>query len=235
MPVAMNGHRPTLKTVLDTVATLAMLVTAVVLLWIFLRPAPAPAAPSRAAIPVPAEPLSLDGAPLLGAVTAPVVMIEFSDFQCPFCGKATKETLPELRAAYVDTGRVQLAFRHLPLPIHPRARPAAEVAACAATQGRFWPMHDLLFADAGKLEEADLRADAVEAGVTLDEACVTGAGAARVTEDLALAKALKLTGTPVFLIGRRLPDGRVKVLHVLPGARPSADFRGVLDELLTGK
>ena len=141
--------RPNLRSVLDIVATLAMIAAAGAIIWTTLgRSAPTAARPGRAPIPVPTEPVPLEGAPILGNPEAPVAIVEFSDFACPFCGRFSKDILPELKAKYIDTGQVLLAFRHLPLDrIHPRARPAAEAAECASRQGKFWRFHDLLFAD----------------------------------------------------------------------------------------
>jgi protein-disulfide isomerase len=78
----------------------------------------------------------------------------FSDFECPFCGRFAKDTLPTIRTEYVDNGQFQLAFRHLPLTtLHPRALPAAVAAECAAAEGVFWVYHDLLFGTEGALDD----------------------------------------------------------------------------------
>jgi protein-disulfide isomerase len=80
-----------------------------------------------------------------GSPTAPVTVYEMSDFQCPFCARFATETMPLLEREYVATGKVRFIFVNFPLPMHPNAVPAAEVAMCAARQNRFWPMHDLIF------------------------------------------------------------------------------------------
>lgn len=90
--------------------------------------------------------INTEGQPSLGAAHAPVVIVEFSDFQCPFCARFELQTLPQLKADYIDTGQVRLVFRDFPLiQLHPNAELAAEAAACAQEQGAFWPMHDMLF------------------------------------------------------------------------------------------
>lgn len=84
--------------------------------------------------------------PTLGKKDAPVIMIEFSDFQCPFCGRFWKDTLPQIKKDYVDTGKVLFVYKDFPLrQIHPLAQKAAEAANCAAEQGKFWEYHDALF------------------------------------------------------------------------------------------
>ena len=83
-------------------------------------------------------------------------MLEFSDFECPYCGKFSTEVLPTLQKQYIETGRLLFAFRNLPLKIHPHAEAAAFAASCAGEQQKFWPFHDLLFANPKALEELKL-------------------------------------------------------------------------------
>ena len=90
--------------------------------------------------------INIAGAPTLGRADAPVTMIEFSDFECPFCQRYFKSTLPEIKRDYVDTGKVRYVFLDFPLEqMHAKARKAGEAAHCAAEQGKFWEMHDMLF------------------------------------------------------------------------------------------
>lgn len=83
--------------------------------------------------------------PPLGNPNAPVVIIEFSDFECPYCNRFFKETLPQIKKEYIDTGKVVLYYRHYPLPFHPSATPMAIASECANDQGKFWEMHDKMF------------------------------------------------------------------------------------------
>lgn len=226
--------RGTLRTALDVVSTLAIVAAAGTMIWSNLSARPA-APPGRPPVPLPAEPVSIEGASALGSPTAKVVIVEFSDFQCPYCGKFARETLPALKAQYIDTGHVQLAFRHLPLPMHPRAKAAAGAAVCAGQQGKFFEFHDAMFRDGAKLEEADLDAHATAAGLTrpsFDECRSSATTAATVDADAALAARLRLTGTPAFLIGLRTADGQVDVRAILPGAKPAAEFAAQIDELI---
>ncbi len=93
---------------------------------------------------------NLDGLPSKGSDGAKITLVEFSDFQCPFCARFFSETLSQLTTDYIDTGKVRLVYAHFPLiSIHPNAQKAAEAASCAAEQGKFWEMHDLMFKSHG--------------------------------------------------------------------------------------
>ena len=188
----------------------------------------------RGTLTLPAAPLSLDGASREGNPRAPVAMVEFSDFQCPFCRKFARDVLPALRTRYVDPGRVQLVFRHLPLvSIHPVARPAAEGAECAARQGRFREMHDALFA-LQRLHAADVSMAARE--LALDEAsfdsCRSGEATLRLEDDASIAHGLAITGTPAFVIGRLTSDGKLEAVDVISGAQPVEVFSASFDSVL---
>src|SRR5918993_2701104 len=102
------------------------------------------------------------GRPAKGPANAPIQVIEFFDFECPFCFRANP-TIAQVISTYGD--RIRLVYRHYPLPNHPNARPAAEASACAADQGKFWAYHDRLFSGRVKLENADLKQHAVEIGL----------------------------------------------------------------------
>ena len=183
----------------------------------------------------PDAPVSIEGAPRKGSDAATLVLIEYADFQCPYCGDFARRTLPELEKRYVATGKVQLVFRNLPLQeIHPQALMAAEAAECAEQQGKFWDVHDALFMDQ-RLDEASLVAKARAANLDLARfsTCAQGPGAVKVRQDLAAARALGLAMTPTFLVGRRQADGLVKVERVISGARDAAAFAAVLDPMLT--
>jgi protein-disulfide isomerase len=228
--------RGALRTALDVISTLAIVAAAGTMIWSNLSARPA-APPGRPPVPLPTEPVSIEGAPALGSPTAKVVIVEFSDFQCPYCGKFARDTLPALKAQYIDTGHVQLAFRHLPLPMHARAKAAAGAAVCAGQQGKFFEFHDSLFREGAKFEETDLGAHADQAGLArgpFDECRNSAATLGIVDADADLASKLTLASTPAFLLGVRAPDGRVNVHLILTGARPTADFAAKIDELLKG-
>ena len=217
----------------EVLVTLTLLVAAVSVL----RNPPYRAAarpPSAAAVPVPKAPLSIDGIPTQGNANAPIVMVAFSDFQCPYCGKFARETLPALEQQFVSTGQVAIAFRHLPLAMHQYAQGAAEVATCAGRQGKFWPLHDLLFQHQDKLGDADVRTWASQAGVDQRALarCMADEAKASVDRDAQLARVLQVRGTPAFMIGTRDAKGSVQVVRVLSGARPIKDFQEAINSVV---
>jgi protein-disulfide isomerase len=165
--------------------------------------------------------------PSRGPAGAPVTIVEFSDFQCPYCRRAGP-IVEEVLTRYPDDVRV--VYRHLPLEsIHPRARPAARASICAEQQGLFWEFHDAVFAGPNALADGDLRQLAEEIGADLDayDACLaSSAHDERVDADLAAARELGITGTPAFLVNGVL----------LRGAQPVAAFERVIEhELALGR
>ncbi len=161
-----------------------------------------------------------------GATTAPVIIEEFSDFQCPSCGEFARDTLPRLAAAYIDTGKVRLMFRHFAI-LGPDSEAAAAAAACAGAQGQFWPYHDRLFAAQGRLSftRNNLLRVAQELHLDLTDfpACLdTGRFRSQVRAETQAAIALGLRGTPGFVINGR----------ALVGALPFDLFQSVIDEAL---
>ncbi|MCZ6465150.1 MAG: thioredoxin domain-containing protein [Proteobacteria bacterium] len=163
--------------------------------------------------------------PSRGPQGAPVTIIEFSDYQCPYCSRA-EPTVQEVLERYPD--RVRLVFRHLPLDsIHPQARGAAEAAACAEQQGRFWDFHEQLFANQRALGADALRGYAEGLGLDLaayDECVADPEVKARVQTDVDEANALGIRSTPAFFVnGIRLS-----------GAKPIGDFVRVIERELAG-
>ena len=170
----------------------------------------------------------------MGNRSAKVGLVVYSDFQCPFCGKFARETLPILDEQYVRPGKVLVAFRQFPLPKHPFAVKAAEAADCAGRQGKFWSYHDRLFANPQSLDLAGLHEHARQ--VQLDTrqfaACLAGQASVMVQADMASGSALQVAGTPAFLAGTMLPDGRMKVMERFSGALPAVQFQSMLDRLV---
>lgn len=163
--------------------------------------------------------------PARGPEGAKVTIVEFSDFQCPFCSRAIK-TVDEVVKQY--DGKVRLVFRQFPLDFHQQAAKAAEASLCAADQGKFWEYHDKLFASQQALQVADLKQyagelslDAAKFGECLD----SGAKAAQVNADLEAGKKVGVNGTPAFFINGVM----------LSGAQPIEEFKSIIDEELKGK
>ncbi|HET9387279.1 MAG TPA: thioredoxin domain-containing protein [Gemmatimonadales bacterium] len=191
---------------------------------------------SGASLAVPSTPLSIDGAPLRGSEHAAAVMIVFSDFECPFCTRFAREVLPEIQREYVSTGKLALAFRHLPLASHPHAMLAAVSAECAGQQGRFWEMHDFLYTqdvlaeDTLRTPPASLNLDSQRFSTCLLDPAVNKSVRAAADE----ANRLGVRGTPSFFFGKRHEDGRVKVARAAAGALPTSTFREHIDAVLAG-
>ena len=148
-------------------------------------------------------------APAKGPASAPVTIVEFSDFQCPFCSRVNP-AIQQAIATYGEHLRVQ--FRQFPLNIHPQAQKAAEASLCAHDQGKFWQLHDVMFADQRNLAVEQLKEKA--AGIGLDAAsfasCLDdGKHAAKVAEDLADGSAAGVSGTPVMFVNGRFLSGAV--------------------------
>ena len=187
--------------------------------------------PPQPAIPSAVQ--SIADAAVKGSRDAAVVLIEYADFQCPYCGQFARRILPEIEKRYVNTGQLRVVFRHMPLQeIHPQAVMAAETAECARQQGKFWQIHDALFADQ-RLDEASLVEKARTNGVALQQfsECVRGSGGVKVKQDLAAARAMGLAVTPTFLIGRDV-GGAVKVEQILTGVREVDVFTNAIEPLL---
>jgi protein-disulfide isomerase len=171
------------------------------------------------------KPVRVDtsGSPAQGPEDAKVTMVEFVDFECPFCGRYARDTLPQLRRDYGD--RVRYVSRQFPLDIHPNAPGAARAAVCAHEQGRYWQLHDLLFARQEALGSRNLAGYVREAGLDMSRysTCLRSAATrARVERDLEDGRRYGVTGTPTFFI-----DGRV-----IRGAQPYAQFKAQLDAAL---
>lgn len=178
---------------------------------------------------------SVAGAPMLGRPDAPVTLVEFSDYQCPFCQRFFATAFPVLKKEYVDTGRVRYVFRDFPLDqLHPQARKAAEAAHCAGEHGRFWEMHDALFRNHRALAPSQLAEHAHAAGVDrtkLNECLVSGRYAARVAQGIADGAAIGVQGTPTFVVGRTM-TGDVIQGTPIRGAQPLEMFRRIIDQTL---
>jgi protein-disulfide isomerase len=181
--------------------------------------------PVRVALEPPRQKVASADSPAKGSPSAPIEMIEFSDFQCPFCLRADP-TVQQVLKTYGD--RIRFVYRHYPLPGHPNARPAAEASACAGEQGKFWPYHDLLFANPSKLSDADLKQHAAQLGLDLTKfaSCVdTHKFKPKVDADLHAGEEAGVNGTPAFFINGR----------PISGAQPFEVFKKIIDEELASK
>jgi protein-disulfide isomerase len=173
----------------------------------------------------PRQNVAAANSPSKGSTSAPIELVEFSDFQCPFCLRATP-TVTQVLNTYGD--RIHFVYRHYPLPNHPNARPAAEAAACAAEQGKFWQYHDALFANPSKLGNADLKQHAADLGLDTAkfDSCVdTHKTKTVVDTDTQAGEEAGVNGTPAFFINGRM----------ISGAQPFDVFKKIIDDELEMK
>jgi len=188
----------------------------------------------------PSQPLkiSLDNDPIRGDPNAPITIIEFSDFQCPFCARFHVQTLPLLLEEYIDTGKVNLVYRDFPIQsIHPNALPAAVAAECANEQGNYWEYHDTLFEKQSGWSRLDSNSAistfsqyATDIGLEqqqFDSCLGSGKYLEEVQGDLSDGRDYDITGTPGFFIGNE-EIGFVKI----NGAQPFDSFQRIIDAQL---
>jgi protein-disulfide isomerase len=189
----------------------------------------------------PAEPqyplLSVDGAPFLGDKNAAVTLIEFSDYQCPFCARHVRDTLPQLERDYIRTGKLRYVLRDFPIEsIHPQAFKAHEAARCAGEQESLWEMHARLFANQQTLGSSDLEDHAKALGLDTSKfrLCMeSGRSAEGIRIDMAEGSKVGVNGTPSFFLGVTDPsDAKVKVLRTIRGAQPFGTFKEAVESLL---
>lgn len=179
--------------------------------------------------------ISIDGTPFLGSKNARLALVEFSDYQCPFCARHVQQTKPQIVKEYVDTGKLKYVMRDLPLAsLHPGAPKAHEAAHCAGEQGKYWPMHGLLFGNIRAQGPQELAAHARTLGLDakrFDQCLGSEKYAARVREGVEAGQAAGARGTPTFFLG--VVDGdTVKATRMIRGAQPYPAFKAAIDSLL---
>lgn len=196
------------------------------------RPAGRAAEPPREIV------VNTAGAPFKGEKNAKLTLIEFSDYQCPFCSRYVQETLPQIEKDYVKTGKVKYVFRDFPLEsIHQNALLASQAANCAGDQGKYWEMHDQLFGNQNALNSTDMSLHAKTIGIDaakfqqcLDSKKYESEVRQRTTEAINIG----VRGTPTFFLGLTTPDDpKLKVLTSLSGAQPYLNFKEAIDKLLS--
>ena len=191
-------------------------------------------APTPFPLHPPGTPQSISASPTIGAPDATLAVIEYADFQCPYCAQYVRDVWPSIKGQYVDSGKVRFAFKHLPLESHPHSRSTALAAECAHRQGRFSDMRDLLFAKSHALS-ADSSLEAatrLRLDVAVFNECINGTeGRARIDSDVSSAREIGVQATPWFLVGRLLEGEMVKVERVLVGMTSFESFKTVFDEL----
>ena len=182
--------------------------------------------------------LNITGRPSKGSPQATVVMVEFTDFQCPYCRSYVASIFPEIDKDYIKTGKIRYVVKNLPLQqIHPQAYQSAMAAMCAADQGRFWEMHDRLFANQRQLDPDQLQKYASESGADKGKykSCVASkAPETMIREDVEEASQARIGGTPAFILATAGADGASIVPgRIIIGAQPYSTFKNALDSLLS--
>ncbi|MBT8059780.1 MAG: thioredoxin domain-containing protein [Xanthomonadales bacterium] len=196
-----------------------------------------PTPPSRAQAFKPTG-IRLGETMMKGEQDAPVTLIEYSDYHCPYCKRHATRVMPALLKNYVDSGKVRFVMREYPIPrLHPRAEAASRVALCAGEQGKYWEMHDALFED--QKTTTDEHFDSLADGLGLDKAAFSEClGSERITARIKAntseAQSLGVTGTPSFVVGLTDPENpdKVNLTKFIRGAQSQQNFEAAIDELL---
>ena len=169
--------------------------------------------------------VSIEDDPVKGSKDAPVTIVEFSDFQCPFCEKFFTQTLPLIEKNYIETGKVKLVYRDFPLKFHQYAQKAAEAAECGEEQGKFWEFHNKIYENQDTMNDESFRQYAKDLGLDMTEfnKCLdSGQMADEVSIDSKDGRSYGVTGTPTFFING------IKVT----GVRPYSAFQQIIDQEL---
>jgi protein-disulfide isomerase len=174
------------------------------------------------------------GAPSLGDPAARVAIIEFGDYQCPFCGQHANQVMPQILRDYVNAGKVRYFFRDTPIEsLHPQALKASEAALCSGDQGKYWEMHDRLFKNQQVLAETDLVGHAGELKLDVPkfkECLSSGRYTNQIRDGVQEVMKFGVRGTPSFFVGMLVPSTKAPIRLV--GAKPYSAFQQALDELL---
>ena len=184
--------------------------------------------------------ITLTNEPTKGNAAAKVTLVEVSDYHCPFCRRQNQQTMPQVTADYVNSGKVKYVFVDYPIAqLHPDAFKSHEAARCAGDQGKYWQMHDLLFTNAPARDAAQLTTNAGMVGVDTKkfEACLNdgngGTHAPAIRESIARMQQLGVGGTPLVLIGLTTPSGSpMKIVSSVYGAQPYPAFKSAIDAAL---
>lgn len=181
--------------------------------------------------------LDYQGGPVTGDANSKLVMVEYTDFQCPYCKRNFDQTYPSLKKDYIDTKKIAFVSKDFPLDFHPSAQKSAEAGQCALEQGKYWEMHDKMFSVSTSGGETllvanlkqyarDLGLDGTKFDSCLDSGKFTGA----VTASAATGQTVGVTGTPGFFVGVRTGENKVRGF-LIPGAYPYASFDTILKDI----
>lgn len=182
--------------------------------------------------------MNVSADPSKGSATARLVIVEYTDYQCPFCARHVKSVMPQFIKNYVDTGKVRYILRDFPLSFHKNATKAAYAAHCAGDQGKYWEMHDKLFNNQKALGADKLPGYAKAIGIDVarfDNCLANDRYKGHVNASMSEARKVGIRGTPSFVIGFSQADGSVKGEKLIRGAVGYNVFQKTIDEMLARK
>jgi protein-disulfide isomerase len=184
--------------------------------------------------------VAIDGAAAYGKADAKVTIVEFSDYQCPFCARYSHSTFPQIERDYIETGRVKYVFRDYPIEAaHPQAFKAHEAVHCAAEQGKRREMHEKVFSSQRAMSVPDLTAHAQTLGLEKSrfEKCLSsGSHSTKVRTAISAGQQAGVRGTPTFFLGLTEANGtHLKAVRRIVGAQPYGVFKAAIDELLSSR
>lgn len=173
-----------------------------------------------------------------GSDDAPVTLFEFSDYQCPYCRRHATTVMPGIIEEYVDSGKVRIVMREFPIEnIHRRAFAAAQAALCAGSQGKYWDMHDLMFANQSQLSDENFKSHGETLGLEAAafESCLADDETSeRIRANQKEGQSMGISGTPSFVIGLTNAEdsNKVQVTKYIRGAQPLPAFQAAIEDLL---
>lgn len=214
---------------LDAAASVAVIVVAGLFVWTTFGP---PARPSPG-IQLPTDALDVRGQPRQGSAAAKVVVLEVSDFQCPYCRRFALDSHTRLIDSLVETGLVEWRFVNLPLgSIHPDAQQRAAYGRCAQEQDRFWPAYEWLFEHQSRVEPSELVV-AIGLQQRTFAACLDAKNSdtAWLDIDLDLARAIGITSTPTFIVAERIDGDKLQLRHAFVGADVQEQIEAAVNEV----
>lgn len=180
--------------------------------------------------------INIANSPFIGDKSAEIAIVEFSDYQCPYCQRHFKQTLPEIEKNYIETGKVRYVMKQFPLGFHAKARDASIAALCVEKlkPGKYIKAHEAIFGGEVSLDSASYQAFAKSLGIKSSkyDSCLNDKKIASIVDqDMAEGESVGVSGTPAFLIGK-IKNGKVVDGRLITGARPYSSFSRALDDLL---
>ena len=195
--------------------------------------------PAQQARALPAS-IDLTGAPFKGSATSTIALVEYSDYECPYCIRHFTQVMPQIQDAYIATNQIRYMFRDFPIDeLHPQSIRAHVAAHCAVEQGKFWEMHTRLFSKPGTHvpEELDARAKEIGLNPKAFSACIAADKySAMIRQSTAFAISMGASGTPFFIVGKFDPKtNQLTPIKAIPGAYPFSQFQQTIDAALANK